>query len=169
MAPSMPQPPAHAPFPAPPPFPTPPSNAELPTQPRTTTTTTMGGDSERLSSDECDNAPTPDDPPRPDFHFTHHHPQPLGVNMGRILKVAGSWGGRGGVYSPRQTLAMKSYLFVISRLLWMQFCIFSSRLMGRGHYVFDRRWDRMRAALQNMVEKHLNAQMWRSVCVCVPE
>ncbi|XP_061922568.1 ataxin-7-like protein 1 isoform X1 [Entelurus aequoreus] len=43
------------------------------------------------------------------------------------------------------------------------FCIFSSRLMGRGHYVFDRRWDKMRLALQNMVEKHLNAQMWRKV------
>ncbi|XP_074482335.1 ataxin-7-like protein 1 isoform X2 [Sebastes fasciatus] len=41
------------------------------------------------------------------------------------------------------------------------FCVFSRRLMGRGHYVFDRRWDRMRLALQNMVEKHLNAQMWR--------
>lgn len=33
--------------------------------------------------------------------------------------------------------------------------------MGRGYYVFDRRWNRMRLALQNMVEKHLNAQMWR--------
>ncbi|KAM6895853.1 ataxin-7-like protein 1 isoform 1-T1 [Xenentodon cancila] len=43
------------------------------------------------------------------------------------------------------------------------FCIFSRRLMGRGYYVFDRRWDRMRRALQNMVEKHLNAQMWRKV------
>ncbi|KAM9845602.1 ataxin-7-like protein 1 [Aulostomus maculatus] len=43
------------------------------------------------------------------------------------------------------------------------FCVFSSRLMGRGHYVFDRRWDRMRLALQSMVEKHLNAQMWRKV------
>uniref|UniRef100_A0A1A7YLV1 Ataxin 7-like 1 n=1 Tax=Iconisemion striatum TaxID=60296 RepID=A0A1A7YLV1_9TELE len=43
------------------------------------------------------------------------------------------------------------------------FCVFSSRLMGRGYYVFDRRWDRMRLALQNMVEKHLNAQMWRKV------
>ncbi|XP_077566293.1 ataxin-7-like protein 1 [Stigmatopora nigra] len=43
------------------------------------------------------------------------------------------------------------------------FCIFSSRLMGRGHYVFDRRWDRMRLALQNVVQKHLNAQMWRKV------
>ncbi|KAM8908938.1 ataxin-7-like protein 1 isoform 2-T2 [Spinachia spinachia] len=42
-------------------------------------------------------------------------------------------------------------------------CLFSSRLMGRGHYVFDRRWDRMRLALQSMVEKHLNAQMWRKV------
>ncbi|XP_069565337.1 ataxin-7-like protein 1 isoform X1 [Brachyistius frenatus] len=43
------------------------------------------------------------------------------------------------------------------------FCVFSSRLMGRGHYVFDRRWDRMRLALQSMVERHLNAQMWRRV------
>ncbi|KAM7378178.1 hypothetical protein PAMA_013192 [Pampus argenteus] len=43
------------------------------------------------------------------------------------------------------------------------FCVFTSRLMGRGHYVFDRRWDRMRLALQSMVEKHLNAQMWRKV------
>ncbi|XP_047430548.1 ataxin-7-like protein 1 isoform X2 [Mugil cephalus] len=43
------------------------------------------------------------------------------------------------------------------------FCAFNSRLMGRGHYVFDRRWDRMRLALQSMVEKHLNAQMWRKV------
>ncbi|XP_077957974.1 ataxin-7-like protein 1 isoform X2 [Gasterosteus aculeatus] len=42
-------------------------------------------------------------------------------------------------------------------------CVFSSRLMGRGHYVFDRRWDRMRLALQSMVEKHLSAQMWRKV------
>ncbi|XP_074482334.1 ataxin-7-like protein 1 isoform X1 [Sebastes fasciatus] len=45
------------------------------------------------------------------------------------------------------------------------FCVFSRRLMGRGHYVFDRRWDRMRLALQNMVEKHLNAQMWRKMPV----
>ncbi|KAM9327333.1 ataxin-7-like protein 1 isoform 1-T1 [Pholidichthys leucotaenia] len=45
----------------------------------------------------------------------------------------------------------------------LAFCIFNSRLMGRGHYVFDRRWDRMRLVLQNMVEKHLNAQMWRQV------
>ncbi|KAK7913607.1 hypothetical protein WMY93_013818 [Mugilogobius chulae] len=42
-------------------------------------------------------------------------------------------------------------------------CVFNSRLMGRGHYVFDRRWDRMRLALQNMVEKHLNSHMWRKV------
>lgn len=46
-----------------------------------------------------------------------------------------------------------------------QCCVFSSRLMGRGYYVFDRRWNRMRLALQNMVEKHLNAQMWRSGAV----
>lgn len=47
----------------------------------------------------------------------------------------------------------------------LQCCVFSSRLMGRGSYVFDRRWDRMRLALQNMVEKHLNAQMWRWACM----
>ncbi|KAK1906272.1 Ataxin-7-like protein 1 [Dissostichus eleginoides] len=44
----------------------------------------------------------------------------------------------------------------------LRYCVFSSRLMGRGHYVFDRRWDRMRLALQNSVEKHLNAHMWRA-------
>ncbi|MEQ2227610.1 hypothetical protein ILYODFUR_000133 [Ilyodon furcidens] len=42
-------------------------------------------------------------------------------------------------------------------------CLFSRRLMGSGYYVFDRRWDMMRLALQSMVEKHLNAQMWRKV------
>ncbi|XP_072528925.1 ataxin-7-like protein 1 isoform X2 [Salminus brasiliensis] len=45
----------------------------------------------------------------------------------------------------------------------MSWCAFSSRMMGRGHYVFDRRWDRMRLALHCMVEKHVNAQMWRKV------
>lgn len=33
--------------------------------------------------------------------------------------------------------------------------------MGRGYYVFDRRWDRFRFALNSMVEKHLNSQMWK--------
>ncbi|XP_029681608.1 ataxin-7-like protein 1 isoform X2 [Takifugu rubripes] len=78
------------------------------------------GDLSRLSSDEGD-AETAEDGDRPAFHFSNHHPQPLGC------------------------------------------CVFSSRLLGRGYYVFDRRWDRMRLALQNMVEKHLNAQMWRKV------
>ncbi|XP_040885969.1 ataxin-7-like protein 1 isoform X2 [Toxotes jaculatrix] len=81
---------------------------------------TAAGDGGQLSSDEGD-AETPEDTDRPAFHYSSHHPQPLG------------------------------------------FCVFSSRLMGRGHYVFDRRWDRMRLALQSMVEKHLNAQMWRKV------
>ncbi|XP_039516625.1 ataxin-7-like protein 1 isoform X2 [Pimephales promelas] len=40
-------------------------------------------------------------------------------------------------------------------------CAFSSRMMGRGHYVFDRRWDRVRLALHCMVEKHVNSLMWR--------
>ncbi|XP_030072224.1 ataxin-7-like protein 1 isoform X2 [Microcaecilia unicolor] len=42
-------------------------------------------------------------------------------------------------------------------------CSFGSRLMGRGYYVFDRRWDRFRFALNSMVEKHLNSQMWKKI------
>ncbi|KAK0131353.1 Ataxin-7-like protein 1 [Merluccius polli] len=42
-------------------------------------------------------------------------------------------------------------------------CRFGNRLMGRGSYVFDRRWDRVRLALHSMVETHLNAHMWRKV------
>ncbi|XP_046729182.1 ataxin-7-like protein 1 isoform X3 [Silurus meridionalis] len=45
----------------------------------------------------------------------------------------------------------------------ISWCAFSSRLMGHGHYVFDRHWDRIRFALHCMVEKHVNAQMWRKV------
>ncbi|OBS66310.1 hypothetical protein A6R68_05150, partial [Neotoma lepida] len=45
----------------------------------------------------------------------------------------------------------------------LAFCSFGSRLMGRGYYVFDRRWDRFRFALNSMVEKHLNSQLWKSV------
>ncbi|KAK3518230.1 hypothetical protein QTP70_033918 [Hemibagrus guttatus] len=45
----------------------------------------------------------------------------------------------------------------------ISWCAFSSRLMGQGHYVFDRHWDRVRLALHCMVEKHVNAQMWRKV------
>nr|XP_010983125.2 ataxin-7-like protein 1 isoform X1 [Camelus dromedarius] len=44
----------------------------------------------------------------------------------------------------------------------LAFCSFGSRLMGRGYYVFDRRWDRFRFALNSMVEKHLNSQMWKN-------
>ncbi|XP_044279188.1 ataxin-7-like protein 1 isoform X1 [Varanus komodoensis] len=43
------------------------------------------------------------------------------------------------------------------------FCTFGSHLMGRGYYVFDRRWDRFRLALNSMVEKHLNSQMWKKI------
>ncbi|XDV24349.1 hypothetical protein PO909_028560 [Leuciscus waleckii] len=46
-------------------------------------------------------------------------------------------------------------------------CAFSSRMMGRGHYVFDRRWDRVRLALHCMVEKHVNSLMWRKVPLAV--
>ncbi|KAL1275357.1 hypothetical protein QQF64_034980 [Cirrhinus molitorella] len=46
-------------------------------------------------------------------------------------------------------------------------CAFSSRLLGRGHYVFDRRWDRVRLALHCMVEKHVNSLMWRKVPLAV--
>ncbi|KAI1882131.1 hypothetical protein AGOR_G00247520 [Albula goreensis] len=45
----------------------------------------------------------------------------------------------------------------------MACCTFGSRLMGRGYYVFDRRWDRMRLALHSMVEKHVNSMMWRKI------
>ncbi|KAG5830810.1 hypothetical protein ANANG_G00314530 [Anguilla anguilla] len=44
-----------------------------------------------------------------------------------------------------------------------QCCAFGSRLMGRGCFVFERRWDRVRVALRCMVEKHVNAQMWRKI------
>ncbi|XP_026218448.1 ataxin-7-like protein 1 isoform X1 [Anabas testudineus] len=81
---------------------------------------TAAGDGGQFSSDEADGE-TPEDTERPAFHYSNHHPQPIG------------------------------------------FCVFGSRLMGRGHYVFDRRWDKMRLVLQSMVEKHLNAQMWRKV------
>uniref|UniRef100_A0A3P9KKG7 Ataxin 7 n=1 Tax=Oryzias latipes TaxID=8090 RepID=A0A3P9KKG7_ORYLA len=43
------------------------------------------------------------------------------------------------------------------------FCTFSSRLFGRGCYSFDRRWDRLRCALTLMMEKHVNAQMWKKI------
>ncbi|XP_072915160.1 ataxin-7-like protein 1 isoform X4 [Hemitrygon akajei] len=43
------------------------------------------------------------------------------------------------------------------------YCTFGSRLMGRGFYVFDRRWNRFRLALNSMVEKHLNSQMWKKI------
>ncbi|XP_021176263.2 ataxin-7-like protein 1 isoform X1 [Fundulus heteroclitus] len=105
---SSPLPPAAAPAAAPVPEPSPNSWGNA------------AGDGSRLSSDEGD-AETPDDTDRPSFHYSSHHPRPLG------------------------------------------FCVFSGRLMGPGYYVFDRRWDRMRLALQSMVEKHLNAQMWRKV------
>ncbi|EHB08945.1 Ataxin-7-like protein 1 [Heterocephalus glaber] len=45
----------------------------------------------------------------------------------------------------------------------LAFCSFGSRLMGRGYYVFDRRWDRFRFAINSMVEKHLNSQMWKKI------
>lgn len=38
------------------------------------------GDGSRLSSDEGD-AETAEDGDRPPFHFSNHHPQPLGVNI----------------------------------------------------------------------------------------
>ncbi|KAL4656741.1 ataxin-7-like protein 1 isoform X2 [Arapaima gigas] len=49
----------------------------------------------------------------------------------------------------------------------MAWCTFRSRLMSRGHYVFDRRWDRMRHALHCMVEKHVNAHMWKKIPLAV--
>uniref|UniRef100_A0A8D2GI38 Ataxin 7 n=1 Tax=Urocitellus parryii TaxID=9999 RepID=A0A8D2GI38_UROPR len=43
------------------------------------------------------------------------------------------------------------------------FCTFGSRQIGRGYYVFDSRWNRLRCALNFMVEKHLNSQLWRKI------
>uniref|UniRef100_G1RCB4 SCA7 domain-containing protein n=1 Tax=Nomascus leucogenys TaxID=61853 RepID=G1RCB4_NOMLE len=54
-------------------------------------------------------------------------------------------------------------LFWATCLGFYVFCSFGSRLMGRGYYVFDRRWDRFRFALNSMVEKHLNSQMWKKI------
>uniref|UniRef100_A0A4W3JHR6 SCA7 domain-containing protein n=1 Tax=Callorhinchus milii TaxID=7868 RepID=A0A4W3JHR6_CALMI len=41
------------------------------------------------------------------------------------------------------------------------FCTFGSRMVGRGCYAFDRRLNHLRSALNSMVERHLNSQMWR--------
>nr|XP_008113206.1 PREDICTED: ataxin-7 isoform X1 [Anolis carolinensis] len=43
------------------------------------------------------------------------------------------------------------------------FCTFGSRQIGRGYYVFDRRWNHIRCALNAMVDKHLNSQMWKKI------
>ncbi|MEQ2304630.1 hypothetical protein AMECASPLE_029156 [Ameca splendens] len=43
------------------------------------------------------------------------------------------------------------------------YCTFGSRLIGRGFYSFDRRWDRVRCALTTMMEKHVNSQMWKKI------
>ncbi|RXM96228.1 Ataxin-7-like protein 1 [Acipenser ruthenus] len=50
-----------------------------------------------------------------------------------------------------------------TRSLTCKFCTFGTRAMGRGYYVFDRRWDQFRFALNSMVEKHLNSQMWKKI------
>ncbi|KAM8930780.1 ataxin-7 [Pelodytes ibericus] len=43
------------------------------------------------------------------------------------------------------------------------FCAFGSRQIGRGYYVFDKRWDHIRCALNLMVDKHVNSHMWRKI------
>ncbi|XP_051890994.1 ataxin-7-like protein 1 isoform X2 [Pristis pectinata] len=45
----------------------------------------------------------------------------------------------------------------------LAFCTFGSRMISRGYYVFNRRLDRFRMALNSMVERHLNSQMWRKI------
>ncbi|XP_067863838.1 ataxin-7-like protein 1 isoform X2 [Heptranchias perlo] len=45
----------------------------------------------------------------------------------------------------------------------LAFCTFGSRMISRGCYVFNQRLDRFRSALNSMVEKHLNSQMWRKI------
>lgn len=44
-----------------------------------------------------------------------------------------------------------------------QFCTFGSQQIGRGYYVFDKRWNHIRCALDFMLEKHLNSQMWKKI------
>ncbi|TWW61790.1 Ataxin-7 Spinocerebellar ataxia type 7 protein -like protein [Takifugu flavidus] len=43
------------------------------------------------------------------------------------------------------------------------YCTFGSRLVGRGCYLFDRRWDRVRCALTTMMDKHVNSQLWKKI------
>ncbi|XP_054832846.1 ataxin-7 isoform X2 [Eublepharis macularius] len=43
------------------------------------------------------------------------------------------------------------------------FCTFGSRQIRRGYYVFDKRWNHIRCALNVMVDKHLNSQMWKKI------
>ncbi|XP_068170941.1 ataxin-7 isoform X2 [Antennarius striatus] len=43
------------------------------------------------------------------------------------------------------------------------YCTFGSRLFGRGCYSFDRKWDRVRCALNTMMDKHVNSQMWKKI------
>uniref|UniRef100_A0A8C3UVC8 Ataxin 7 n=1 Tax=Catharus ustulatus TaxID=91951 RepID=A0A8C3UVC8_CATUS len=43
------------------------------------------------------------------------------------------------------------------------FCTFGSQQIGRGYYVFDKRWNHIRCALDYMLEKHLNSQMWKKI------
>ncbi|KAM9533627.1 ataxin-7 isoform 2-T3 [Guaruba guarouba] len=43
------------------------------------------------------------------------------------------------------------------------FCTFGSQQIGRGYYAFDKRWNHIRCALDFMLEKHLNSQMWKKI------
>ncbi|KAL0619807.1 Ataxin-7-like protein 1 [Plecturocebus cupreus] len=140
----------------------------------------------RLSSDEgeMDGA---DEPEKLDCQFSTHHPRPLAVaKTKRCLQLLSLKEIRGSPES--QTLEhVKTFVqmtgcqatvdslnsgcgaavcpecFADSNGKAMNFCSFGSRLMGRGYYVFDRRWDRFRFALNSMVEKHLNSQMWKQL------
>ncbi|EPY85694.1 hypothetical protein CB1_000353006 [Camelus ferus] len=58
---------------------------------------------------------------------------------------------------------IRPVLCSVSPVSSMQFCTFGSRQIGRGYYVFDSRWNRLRCALNLMVEKHLNAQLWKKI------
>ncbi|KAJ7415433.1 ataxin-7-like protein [Pitangus sulphuratus] len=50
-----------------------------------------------------------------------------------------------------------------TRSLTCKFCTFGSQQIGRGYYVFDKRWNHIRCALDFMLEKHLNSQMWKKI------
>lgn len=82
-------------------------------------------------------------------HCHAHASQPTVLSQRCLVLVTPSWA------TPSKLASLSHVLFLL------QFCTFGSRQIGRGYYVFDSRWNRLRCALNLMVEKHLNAQLWK--------